>query len=224
MHWRFWRNCRGPRSVAMSDERNSSSSNGCLQECWYPSGCGMLPMDNENFTKMPGRAAMLGERNFSSSSGSLARNVSASLNSGALIGTSPGQHPVLQQTVADSTRNALAMVAHLQGCPAAPLCPVIATRHPAAACTSTLSSKVTQRTCHSTPGETPRCAKNVSASSRRSSGALIGTSPGQPSVNCLSARCTQKLGGVTNITQELPCGRPLCSGLRAGNQHAVLVK
>ena len=95
---------------------------------------------------LPGRAAMLGERNFSSSSGNLcehmvnechtenvpfctqrdlrcAKNVSASLrrNSGALIGTSRGQHPVLLQTVANSTRNALATVAHLHRCPAEPL-------------------------------------------------------------------------------------------------------
>ena len=39
------------RSVTMSDECYFSSSNGCLQECQYPSGCGTLPMDNENFTE-----------------------------------------------------------------------------------------------------------------------------------------------------------------------------
>ena len=40
-----------PRSVAMSDEY-LSSSNGCLQECQYPSGCVTLPMDNEIFTEL----------------------------------------------------------------------------------------------------------------------------------------------------------------------------
>ena len=80
-----------PHSVAMTDECNSSSSNACSQECQYPSGCGTLPMDNENFTEVKATS-----------------------------------------------------------------------RRPAAACTSTWSTNATQRTCHSTPGETPTlCKKRV---------------------------------------------------------------
>ena len=65
---------------------------------------------------------------------------------------------------------------------------------PATVCTSTRVCQVmvwyprtttssAQRTCHSTPNETLRCAKNVSANLRRCSGAMTGTSPGMHPVN-----------------------------------------
>ena len=64
----------------------------------------------------------------------------------------------------------------------------------ATVCTSTSACQVmvwyprtttstAQRTCHSTPTETLRCAKNVSANLRRCSGAMTGTSLGLHPVN-----------------------------------------